>query len=401
MRTKYVFASSILCLLATCAQAQLKLRTYVRGLDLPIAMVQDPTRADIQYVVQKEGLIRVIQNGTILSTNFINLTGSLNQNGEKFLFSLAFAPDYATSGKAYVCYVDNNLQERVQQFTRSASNSLQLDPASGRPVIVMPTSHDHWGGTIHFGPDGMLYIGLGDGDLEEDPNNLSQNPNMFHGKMLRIDPSRDDFPFDLNRNYGIPIDNPFVNGSPIQALPEIWDFGFRNPWKWSFDSPALGGNGAMLIGDVGQANWEEIDYEAPGDGGRNYGWKQREGFYDSGFGGASAFGPVTDPIYAYPHVRSAGACITGGYVYRGTALPARYRGRYFYADFITSQLWSLRLTNGVASNVIEHTGEIGYNSAGLVSSFDIDSTGEMYLVGFYGTIKKIVYVPPISAHAGH
>ena len=154
---------------ASTAWGQFKLQLFVNGLNEPLQMVQDPTQSNVQYVVQKEGVIRVLVNGVLQSSNFIDLSGSLNQNGEKFLFCLTFAPDYATSGNAYVCYVDNNVQERIQRFKRSAGNPLQLDPTSGTPVIILPTSYDHWGGTMHFGPDGYLYLGLGDGDMEGDP----------------------------------------------------------------------------------------------------------------------------------------------------------------------------------------------------------------------------------------
>ena len=214
--------------------------------------------------------------------------------------------------------------------------------------------------------------------------------------MIRIDPSRDDFPDDPNKNYGIPADNPFLSGIPITALPEIWAFGYRNPWKWSFDMPSLGGNGAMLVGDVGYNSWEEVDFEPAGAGGRNYGWRQREGLHDSGVGGTSAYTPLTDPIFNYPHQPNEGASITGGYVYRGHALPGFFFGRYFYADFINSQLWSMGLTNGISSDVVEHTAEIGAGVAGEVASVDIDSQGELYLVDLNGSINKLVMQPTFA-----
>jgi glucose/arabinose dehydrogenase len=255
--------------------------------------------------------------------------------------------------------------------------------------INQPFSN-HNGGTMRFGPDGHLYIGMGDGGSGNDPQNNAQNPNSLLGKMLRIDVHGDDFPNDPLKNYAIPIDNPFLDGIPISASPEIWAFGLRNPWKFSFDPVT----GAMLIADVGQSAREEVNYEPMGAGGRNYGWRMREGFISTGLGG-QAYGPLTDPIWDYP--RAQGRSITGGYVYRGNALPSFYQGRYFVGDFMDGKMWSLELildANGEASvgTVLNHNAELG--AMGMISSIDVDFMGELYVLDYSGgRILKIVPEP--------
>ena len=181
------------------------------------------------------------------------------------------------------------------------------------------------------------------------------------GKMLRIDVG---VPDDHPTGYQIPADNPFASGGgPVAALPEIWSFGLRNPWRYSFDDPGLGGTGALVMGDVGQSRFEEIDYEPRGRGGRNYGWRNREGAHDNVTSRPPAFLPLVDPIFEYG--RSSGQSVTGGFVYRGRALGASYQGRYFFADFEAGRVWSIALainpTTGeaTASNLVEHTGELG------------------------------------------
>jgi hypothetical protein len=183
------------------------------------------------------------------------------------------------------------------------------------------------------------------------------------------------------------------------ARPEVWSFGWRNPWRYTFDDPSRGGTGGMVAGDVGQNRWEEINYEPPGRGGRNYGWRNREGAHDNVTSRPPAFTPLVDPIHEYDH--SAGSSITGGYVYRGTALAAEMRGRYFFADFIRSRVWSIALTVDLdgqarASDLREHTEELG-GAAQLVNvaSFGVDAAGELYIVSYgRGVILKLIGPPP-------
>jgi Glucose / Sorbosone dehydrogenase/FG-GAP-like repeat len=240
-----------------------------------------------------------------------------------------------------------------------------------------------------------LYMGMGDGGSGDDPFNRAQSADTLLGKMLRIDVSVVDA--DPN-GYRVPADNPFAGATPpIAALPEIWDFGMRNPFRFAFDI-GPDGTGALIIADVGQNNREEIDYEPRGRGGRNYGWSIREGTRPNNTGFAAAFTPLTDPIYEYTH--ADGFVITGGFTYRGTALDPSLRGRYFFTDFGTARLWSIGLAvnpvTGAASvtNVIEHTAEVGGPAlVGAVSSFGRDADGELYLVQYGGTIQKLVAPP--------
>jgi glucose/arabinose dehydrogenase len=358
----------------------------VWGLSKPLALVQDPSDPTVQYVVEQGGLIRVIKNGALRSTPFLDLTASTDASNERGLLGLAFSPDYKDSGRFYVNFT--NLpggHTVVARFKRSSSNPLVANPASrfdftwpnGLKVITQPAAN-HNGGNMAFGPDGFLYIGMGDGGGS---NMNSQNPNTLLGKMLRLDVSVSDFD---TRGYRIPSSNPFVDNDPVPALDEIWAFGLRNPWRWSFDMPSMGGTGAMIIGDVGERTWEEINYQPPGRGARNYGWRLREGAHNFRPTETPAYLPLVNPIVEYSH--SVGRSVTGGYVYRGSALGQSFYGRYFFAD-ITGKVWTVKLNinpttqEATASNLTEYTAALGGSSAlGVISSFGMDSRGELYLV---------------------
>jgi glucose/arabinose dehydrogenase len=213
--------------------------------------------------------------------------------------------------------------------------------------------------------------------------------------MLRIDVAVAD---DDGRGYRVPEDNPFVDHEPIRALGEIWSFGLRNPWQFSFDDPARGGAGALLIADVGQNAREEINFEPRSTGGRNYGWRLREGRREYDARGGPAFSPLTDPIHEYD--RTKGASVTGGYVYRGDALNSAYHGRYFYADFVDGRVFSIGLTldeagNASAADEREHTAELGGRAKlGMISAFGVDSAGELLIVNYAaGQILRIAPRP--------
>ena len=388
---------------ASAANAQLRAQQVATGFTLPIAFVQDPSDSGTQFVAQQNGHIRVIHSGVVLPSDFLDLSTVTAAAGEQGLLGLAFAPDYATSGRFFVNFTDLAGNTVVSRFTRSASNAFVADPASrfdfrwggpnGNRYIIQPYTN-HNGGHLAFGQDGFLYVGLGDGGHGNDPEGRAQNPAEYLGKMLRIDVGVDD---GDSEGYRVPLDNPFVNG-PSGARPEIWSFGLRNPWRYSFDDPLLGGTGALILGDVGQSSFEEIDYEPAGHGGRNYGWRNREGAHDNIVTTPPAYLPLVDPIFEYP--RSLGQTVTGGYVYRGTSLNPAYWGRYFFADFSAARVFSLALTidqatgEATASNLIEHTMEMG-GLVGLVSSFGVDAGGELYFVSYIsGSIFKIVNPPP-------
>jgi glucose/arabinose dehydrogenase len=256
---------------------------------------------------------------------------------------------------------------------------------------------NHNAGNLVYGPDGYLYIGLGDGGSGNDPEHLAQRPSSLLGKMLRIDVN---VPESHPAGYVVPADNPFV-ASGIGARPEIWSFGLRNPWRYSFDDPFRGGTGALVIADVGQSAWEEVDYEPAGRGGRNYGWRNREGAHANVGSPPPAYLPLTDPIHEYD--RSVGQSITGGFVYRGAALGPMWRGRYFFADFVASRVWSIALAIGAngeaaASDLREHTADLGGPAQlGNVSSFGVDADAELYIVSHSrGVILRILTGTPSS-----
>jgi glucose/arabinose dehydrogenase len=394
--------------LATDARAQLATRVHASGFSFPVAFVQDPVNANVQYVVEQGGRIRVVRDGAVLPADFLDLRSAVTSGGESGLLGLAFDPRYASNGRFYVNFTDLHGDTVIARFRRSAGDSLVADPssrfdlrwngASGPALIQQPFSN-HNGGNLVFGPDGYLYIGLGDGGSGNDPEHRAQDPQSLLGKMLRVDVN---VPDAHAIGYVIPADNPFRDGMPVAARVEIWAFGLRNPWRYSFDDPGRGGNGALIIGDVGQGAWEEVDYEPAGRGGRNYGWRNREGAHDNVTSAPPAYGPLIDPIHEYDHL--TGGSITGGYVYRGRLLGSGFRGRYFFGDFVRSRVWSAALAIGSSgearvTEVTEHTSELG-GSAQLagISSFGVDSQGELYVVSYYrGVILKLlgpVQTPP-------
>ncbi len=376
------------------ASAQLSATPFAAGLNQPLAMVPYPGRAETFLVVEQSGRIRVIVAGTVRDVPFLDLRDQVAAGGEQGLLGLALAPDFDDSGRLFVNFTNRAGHTVVARFVVSGSDPLRADPATrfdlvwpdGERVIRQPFSN-HNGGQIAFGPDGYLYIGMGDGGSGNDPRHNAQNPQSLLGKMLRIDV---DVPDAHPRGYQVPADNPFAGRGDV--LGEIWSFGLRNPWRWSFDAPGLGGSGAMLIADVGQNAREEINYEPRGAGGRNYGWRNREGTRPNVTDQPPFFEPLVDPIHEYG--RDSGQSITGGYVYRGRALGATYRGRYFFGDFARSRVWSLRLVTGPggtvrAEDVVDHSAELG-EAASRPASFAIDERGELYVLGYGGTIYRLV-----------
>lgn len=386
--------------------AQLRSEVFVAGLQAPVAFVQDPTDSAAFFVVEQAGRIRAVRNRTIVTPDVLDLRDAVAAGGERGLLGLAFSPDYAGSGRFFVNFTNRNGDTVVARFRRSA-NPLVADAASRfdlrwgdtrEPVIRQPFAN-HNGGHLAFGPDGYLYIGLGDGGSGNDPQNNAQNPASLLGKFLRIDV---DVPDDDPAGYRIPPDNPFAGGGIVQARREIWSFGVRNPWRYAFDDPARGGTGALVIGDVGQGSFEEVDYEPRNRGGRNYGWRNREGAHPNVTTTPPAFQPLVDPIHEYD--RSRGQSITGGFVYRGQSLGDAFRGRYFFADFVSGRVWSLALSidasgEGSASDVQEHTADLGGTSqVGNVSSFGVDAQAELYIVSYdRGRVLRLAGGPPTPA----
>jgi glucose/arabinose dehydrogenase len=401
MRIRRVFVAFLaVAVVPTAAAAQLRAIRYASGFSLPVAFVQDPSDAAVQYVVEQGGVIRVLKDGAVQGAPFLDLRGAVLSGGERGLLGLAFPKDYGTSSRFYVNFTrvpDGHTV--VARFKRSA-DPLVADPQSrfdlvwstGNPYIVQPFAN-HNGGCIAFGPDGYLYIAMGDGGSGDDPLGLAQNPDELLGKMLRIDVNvADNHP----QGFVVPAGNAGLR------RPEIWSLGWRNPWKFSFDDPARGGTGAMIVADVGQNRWEEIDYEPAGAGGRNYGWRNREATHDN-VTTVPLYSAATEPIFEYDHV--TGASISGGYVYRGTNIPPA-RGRYIFADFVFRRVWSLQLTidattgEATASGLVEHTAELGGSDyLGNISGFGVDAAGEIYLISYSGgAILRIARVPSAPAN---
>lgn len=402
-RGSRAFAALFLLLLGvgTASAQHLHTELVISGLHRPVAFVQDPSQPNVQFVVEQRGRIRPVVNGQLQSEDFLDLTGIVSENNEGGLLGMAFAPDYASSGRFYVNFTDMSDNTVVARFTRAGGDALRANPDS-RFDLVWPDRNAsiampyccHYGGHLAFGPDGYLYIALGDGGAWDDPDGHAQNPQSLLGKMLRIDVG---VPDDDPRGYAVPSSNPFVDREGV--LPEIWSVGLRNPWRYTFDDPARGGTGALVISDVGQYGYEEFDYEPAGAAGRNYGWRNREGAHPYVETTAPWFEPLTDPTFEYDH--TSGRCIIGGYIYRGTALGSSFTGRYFFGDFVSGQLWSIALNIDPATGeatpgeLWEHTSEVSTRALNLFSSFGVDANGELYVVSWFdGSIHRLVNGPP-------
>ena len=375
------------------ARQQIRAHLVASGLTHPVEFVQDPSNPAVQYIVEQEGRIRVLSNGALQGTDFLNLTGGIATGGEQGLLGLAFPTNYGASGRFYVFFTNVIGDLVVSRFRRSSGNPLVADSGSRLDLmwstnerwIDHPVNTNHNGGHLAFGPDGYLYVAVGDGGGGGDPSNNAQNLDSLLGKLLRIDVSVVD---GETRGFAIPPTNPFIG----RGRPEIWDVGLRNPWKFSFDSAT----GALLIADVGQNDFEEINYEPAGSGGRNYGWSLREGLHAFDPGKSAAFLPIEDPFHEYG--RDLGRSVTGGFVSRGPSLGPAYNGRYFFADFFT-RVWSTALTpNGsggvIATDLRDHTADLG--TIGNISSFGVDAAGDVYLVSWsLGRIFRLSASGPI------
>ena len=392
-----LFVAVFLLSFPAVSTAQMRTQVVAQGLTNPVAFVLDPADQSTFYVVEQRGTIRTVRDGVVSDGFFVDLRSAVGAGGERGLLGMAFAPDAAESGRFFVNFTNQDGHTVVARFTRRADG--QVDPASrfdlvwpgGRRFIEQPFSN-HNGGHLAFGPDSYLYIGMGDGGSGGDPFHFAQDPDSLLGKMLRIDVN---VPDTDPRGYRVPEDNPFVDRQPVAALAEIWAFGLRNPWRFSFDDSRLGGTGALVIADVGQTSREEVNWEPRGMGGRNYGWRLREGRQTYDDRRPAAYGPLTEPIFDYP--RSEGQSVTGGYVYRGRALDPMFNGRYFFADYVAGRVYTIGVhlderQEAVAGDHLELTPLLGGSTAlGLISSFGVDHEGELYIVSYTrGIIFKIV-----------
>lgn len=392
---------AVLCLLAGAARAQAFLEP-VASADRP-SFLADPDDGTGRLFVSELGLpgrIRILfPNGTLQEPNdaFLELPDvDLGANGEGGLHSLAFDPGFATNHKLYVAYTRTGtpLETVIASYTARANDPNHADPASAVEILTQQAAgaSNHKGGQLQIGPDGLLYFAFGDGGGGDDPSCFAQTRDVRFGKLLRIDPSHDDYPTDASRNYAIPAGNPFA--SDPNYLPEIWSLGLRNPYRFSFDRQTK----ALWIGDVGQGTREEVDLSVgPNAGSRaNYGWKMLEGNVCRWQSAAEASCPAyvrpcgdmsyTAPVHDYQ--RGTGGTIIGGYVYRGGV--GTWRGRYIFADFLSSTIFALVKNGSGWKRVVLSTG------VSRPISFGEDRNGELYVLSIQGGVYRLHFeaLPP-------
>jgi glucose/arabinose dehydrogenase len=351
-----------------------RLQEIVSGLSSPLYLTAPPGDAARLFIVEKTGTVRIIKDGVLLPNPFLDLSARVSNAGEQGLLGLAFPPDYATTGRFVVHFTDLAGNTMLSRFQASSDPDV-ADVVSESAILtqVQPFAN-HNGGQVAFGPDGFLYLGLGDGGGGGDPNNRGQDLSDFLGSIMRID-------VRTSEPYAVPPDNPFLQ----TAVPEVWSYGLRNPWRFSFDRAT----GDLYIADVGERGWEEVDVSTPAQGagkGANYGWNIMEGTHCFLASGCDQTG-LTLPVVEYSH--QEGCSITGGYVYRGSAIPA-LQGRYFYADLCQRWVRSFLYAGGAAT---EQTEWPSLMPAGPVLSFGEDASGELYILDESGRVSKVVPDP--------
>ena len=347
----------------------LQLTPVATDLDQPLLALGAPGDPGRLYIVEKPGRIRILESGGVREQAFLDITALTTKGGEQGLLGLAFHPGYAANGRFYVDYTDTSGDTVIAEYVRSASDGSVAEPTAVRVLrsIDQPASN-HNGGMLAFGPDGFLYIAMGDGGGAGDPDGNGQDRRSKLGKILRLNVDGDAPP----------------PGNLAGADPDVWDFGLRNPFRFSFDRAT----GDLYIGDVGQGQFEEVDVEPRGQGGRNYGWNVTEGF--------ECFSPrddcdtsgITFPAAVYSH--DSGDCsVIGGYVYRGSAIPALV-GRYLYGDLCTNRIRSFVWNGTAAVSEVELTSALASDTTieSLVS-FGEDLNGEVYVCDIAGTVFRI------------
>lgn len=351
------------------AQDDYTLVEVASGFERPVFVTEVNDASGRLFVLEQEGYIRIIEDGQLLEQPFLDLNDLTGVTAnERGLLGLAFHPDFAENAYFYVNYTkrtDGNTI--IARYQVSADDPNLADPNSAEVLLEIDQPYpNHNGGMIAFGPDGYLYIGMGDGGAGGDPQNRAQDLDELLGKMLRID-------VDSASPYGIPADNPYADGS--RGRPEIWAWGLRNPWRFSFDSAT----GDLYIGDVGQNAFEEIDFQpADSTGDENYGWRVFEA------GSDYESGSVADPVFPIAdYGRDDGCSVTGGYVYRGTQLPDLV-GKYLYGDYCTGTIWWLQRNDSG-----DWEGDVLLDTDISISSFGQDLSGEVYLVDHRGSIYRL------------
>jgi glucose/arabinose dehydrogenase len=336
---------------------------YVSGLSSPIDIQN--AGDDRLFVVEQAGLIRIIRDGELLPKPLLDIRDRVNTNGsERGLLGLAFHPNYQNNGLFFVNYTGAGGATHIARFTITDDPD-QADASSEVDLLQVSQPYaNHNGGGLAFGPDGYLYLGLGDGGSAGDPQGNAQRVDTFLGKLLRLN-------VDSAEPYAIPPDNPFAGGG---GLPEIWAYGLRNPWRFSFDFPT----GQLFIGDVGQGNWEEIDWLPPGSPApANFGWNLREGAHDYRGGSAP---DLIDPLTEYSHAE--GCAVTGGVVVRDPGLP-EWQGVYVYGDYCSGNIWGL--LQGGGGWLTDRL----YDTTFSITSFGADNQGSVFLTDYAGALYRL------------
>lgn len=349
------------------------------GLDQPLFVTAPAGDLSRLFLVEKTGQIRIVDlnNNQSPPTPFLDVSTQISSDGERGLLGLAFDPQFTVNGFFYVNLINADGNTEIRRYKSSDIDPNMADQASATTItiIIQEPFSNHKAGWLDFGPDGYLYVAVGDGGAAGDPNNNAQAADSLLGKILRLDVRADGFPADPLHNYAIPSDNPFVS---TVGADEVWALGLRNPWRPSFDR----GLGTFFIADVGQGAWEEVDI---GQAGANYGWRVFEGPAPF-LAGSLGPGQLTDPVFSYD--RSLGASITGGYVYRGPS--EGLQGHYFFGDFISGRIFTL-VFDGTAWAATERTAQItpDFGTIGNIASFGEDALGNLYVVDFDGDIFRL------------
>ena len=353
----------------------LRLQTVTAVLSSPVFLTAPTGDVGRVFIVEQGGLIRILNSldGTPRATPFLDVAGLIVTGGERGLLGMAFDPNYAGNGRFYIYYTNTAGDIVIARYGVSTNPDIANAGAQAiLKTIAHPTNQNHNGGMLAFGPDGCLYAGIGDGGGSGDPNGNAQNTNSLLGKILRLDPET---------GSACGTDNPFANGTG--GAPEVWSFGLRNPWRFSFDRST----GVLYIGDVGQDQREEVDAVVGPNAGQgvNFGWNIMEGFACFNPPSGCNSSGLTPPILDYSH--DAGACsVTGGYVYRGTLNPA-VNGSYFYADYCAGFVRSFQLQGGRPSS--QNTWPL-LSPGGQITSFGEDARGELYILTQTGGLSRIV-----------
>jgi glucose/arabinose dehydrogenase len=352
--------------------APIALKAISDAVDRPVYITHAGDGSGRLFVVEKRGTIAILRDGVPAADPFLDITSLVDSDAsERGLLGLAFHPDYANNGRFFVYYTAENGDNTVARYQVSGDAD-RADPATGVVLLAIEDfAANHNGGMIAFGPDGYLYVGTGDGGGGGDPQGNGQNREALLGKMLRLD-------VDGGEPYAIPADNPWASGG--DGRPEVWAYGLRNPWRFSFDRET----GDLYIGDVGQNAYEEVNVQRAGSrGGENYGWNEMEGAHCFRSGNCDPASFV-QPIAEYG--RDGGCTVVSGYVYRGAAFPS-LQGTYYFADYCSGKIWSLHENGGTWD--MQQVLESGLS----ISSFGEDQAGELYLVDLQGGVYQVIEAP--------